>query len=39
MSDITVFESLKEVNGVKMMSSNTLASMFEKRHDNVIEKV
>ena len=39
MSNITVFENLKEVNGVKMMSSNTLASMFEKRHDHVIEKI
>jgi len=39
MSNITVFESLKEVNGMMMMSSRSLAEMFEKRHDSVIEKV
>ena len=39
MSNITVFESLKEVNGVKMMSSQTLTKLFGKEHRFIVATI
>jgi len=39
MNDLVSSVGLVEKNGVKMMSSKSLAEMFDKRHDNVLEKI